>query len=133
MEVLTIQPLTEVLSRLKNKGMLIASKLRIIINKYVEVNGITEKEIIGGMSFYNDPTMAYMKELFDRNSVRYMIIPFEKEIYEKYLSDGSASGGVPPNYGNLPQKGQCARPSHHLHAGSGGAGLYPEFCTGGGR
>lgn len=87
MEVLTIQPLTEVLSKLKSKGMLIASKLRIIINKYVEVNGITEKEIIGGMSFYNDPTMAYMKELFDRNSVRYMIIPFEKEIYEKYLSD----------------------------------------------
>ena len=31
--------------------------------------------------------MAYMKELFNRNSVRYMIIPFEKEIYEKYLSD----------------------------------------------
>lgn len=87
MEVLTIQPLTEVLSRLKSKGFLIASKLRIIINKYVEVNGITEKEIIGGMSFYNDPSMAYMKELFDRNLVRYMVIPFEKEIYEKYLSD----------------------------------------------
>lgn len=87
MEVLTIQPLTEVLSKLKSKGFLIASKLRIIINKYVEVNGITEKEIIGGMSFYNDPSMAYMKELFDRNLVRYMVIPFEKEIYEKYLSD----------------------------------------------
>lgn len=87
MEVLTIQPLTEVLSKLKSKGMIIPSKIRIIINKYVDVNGITEKEIIGGMSFYNDPSMAYMKELFDRNSVRYMIIPFEKEIYEKYLSD----------------------------------------------
>lgn len=87
MDTLTIQPLTELLLELKNKGILRDSKLRIIINKYVDVNGITEKEIIGGMSFYNDPSMAYMKELFNRNSVRYMIIPFEKEIYEKYLSD----------------------------------------------
>lgn len=87
MDTLTIQPLTQLLLELKNKGMLRDSKLRIIINKYVEVDGITEKEIIGGMAFYNDPAMAYMKELFNRNIVRYMIIPFEKEIYEKYLSD----------------------------------------------
>lgn len=87
MDTLTIQPLTGLLLELKNKGILRDSKLRIIINKYVEVNGITEKEIIGGMAFYNDPGMAYMKELFNRNTVRYMIIPFEKEIYEKYLSD----------------------------------------------
>lgn len=87
MDTLTIQPLTEFLLELKNKGVLKDSKLRIIINKYVEVNGITEKEIISGMSYYNDPSMAYMKELFNRNSVQYMIIPFEKVAYEKYLSD----------------------------------------------
>ena len=85
MEVLTIQPFTEVLSELKNKGMLLESKLRIIINKYLEVNGITEKEIIGGMAYYNDPSMAYMKELFNKNFVPYMTIPFNKQIYEKYV------------------------------------------------
>ena len=85
MEVLTIQPFTEILSELKNRGVLRESKIRIIINKYVEVNGITEKEIIGGMAFYNDPAMAYMKELFNKNFVPYITIPFEKNIYEKYL------------------------------------------------
>lgn len=85
MEVLTIQPLTEVLAELKNNGLLVESKLRIILNKYLEVDGITEKKIIGGMSFYNDPSMAYMKELFNRNNVPYMTIPFSQQVYEKYL------------------------------------------------
>lgn len=85
MDVLTIQPLTEVLATLKNNGILVESKLRIILNKYVEVDGVTEKKIIGGMSFYNDPSMAYMKELFNRNNVPYMTIPFNQQVYEKYL------------------------------------------------
>ena len=51
----------------------------------MEVNGITEKEIIGGMAYYNDPSMAYMKELFNKNFVPYMTIPFNKQIYEKYV------------------------------------------------
>mgnify|MGYP003304810958 CR=1 FL=1 len=85
MEILTIQPLTEFLSNLKNKGVLQDTKLRIIINKYVKVDGITEREIIGGMSYYNDPAMAYMKELFNRNLVPYMTIPFDVTLYEKYL------------------------------------------------
>lgn len=86
MDVLTVQPLTEALSELKNKGILKESKIRIIINKYVELRSITEKEIIGGMAFYNNPTMSYMKQLFDKNSVNYMKIPFEREIYERYLN-----------------------------------------------
>ena len=85
MEVLTIQPLTEALSKLKDKGLLIESKLRIILNKYVELNGITEKEIIGGMAFYNEPSMSYMKQLFNKNLVQYMKIPFNNQVYEKYL------------------------------------------------
>ena len=85
MDVLTIQPLTEVLANLKNNGILVESKLRIILNKYLEVDGITEKKIIGGMSFYNDPSMAYMKELFNRNNVPYMTVPFNQQVYEKYL------------------------------------------------
>ena len=87
MDVLTIQPLTEMLLDLTNKGVLNNSKLRIIINKYVNLADITEKEIIGGMSYYNDPSMSYMKELFNRNFVKYIVIPFEKEISEKYLED----------------------------------------------
>lgn len=85
MDVLTIQPLTEVLANLKNNGILVESKLRIIINKYLKVDEITEKKIIGGMSFYNDPSMAYMKELFNRNNVPYMTVPFNQQVYEKYL------------------------------------------------
>ena len=85
MDVLTIQPLTEALSKLKNKGMLDESKLRIIINKFIAVKGITEKEIIGGMSYYNDPSMAYMKELFNKIYIKYMTIPFNEQVYQKYL------------------------------------------------
>lgn len=85
MEVLTIQPLTEILSKMKNNGLLEESKLRIILNKYVELNGITEKELIGGMAFYNEPSMSYMKQLFNKNLVQYMKIPFNNQVYEKYL------------------------------------------------
>ncbi len=85
MDILTIQPLTEMLLELKNKRAIVDSKLRIIINKYIEMGDISIKKIIGGMSYYNDPTMTYMKELFDRNYAQYTTIPFEKEIYEEYL------------------------------------------------
>lgn len=85
MDILTIQPFTEFLSELKNKGGLEEAKLRIIINKYLSMPGLTEKEIIGGLAYYNDPTMSYMKELFNKNSVKYITIPFEKFIYERYL------------------------------------------------
>ncbi len=37
------------------------------------------------MAFYNDPAMSFMTELFDRNTVKYMTIPFEQEIYTRYL------------------------------------------------
>ena len=50
MDILTIQPLTEVLSNMRNKGVLQDEKLRIIINKYMNIQGITEKEIIGAMA-----------------------------------------------------------------------------------
>ena len=85
MDVLTIQPFTEVLSEIKNKGMLEESKIRIIINKYVEIKGVTEKEIIGGLAFYNDPSMTYMKQLFDKNLAQYMKIPFSEQVYGRYL------------------------------------------------
>ena len=85
MDVLTIQPVTEFLLVLKNKGILQDSKLRIILNKYVQIKGISEREIISGMAFYNDPSMAYMKELFNKNSIQYMTIPYEEATYVRYL------------------------------------------------
>lgn len=86
MDVLTLQPLTEFLSRLKNKNSLDEKKLKIIINKYIEVESITPKEIVGGMAFYNEPTMAYMQQLFDKEFVRYVLIPFDEGSYRNYLN-----------------------------------------------
>ena len=85
MDVLTIQPLTEFLKDLVAQNIIEEQKIRIIINKYVKIRGITEKEIIGGMAYYNDPAMAYQKALFDKGLVKYLTIPFEEEIYTKYL------------------------------------------------
>lgn len=85
MDVLTIQPLTEFLRELKTKKILDESKIRIIINKYMKLRNANEKAIIGGMAYYNDPAMSFMTELFDRNMVKYFVIPFEAEIYSKYL------------------------------------------------
>lgn len=85
MDVLTIQPLTAFLRKLKAKNILDESKLKIVINKYTKIRSATEKTIIGGMAFYNDPAMSFMTELFDRNLVKYTVIPFEEETYMRYL------------------------------------------------
>ena len=85
LDVLTIQPLTAFLRELKGKNILEESKIKIVINKAVKVRGVNEKAIIGGMAFYNDPSMSYMTELFDRNIVKYIIIPFDGDVYAKYL------------------------------------------------
>ena len=85
MDVLTIQPLTAFLRELKTKNILDENKIRIIINKYIKLRSVTEKAIIGGMAYYNDPAMSFMTELFNRNTVKYITIPFEEEIYAKYL------------------------------------------------
>jgi len=85
MDVLTIQPLTAYLRDLKAKGILDQNKLRIVINKYIRVRSLTEKTIIGGMAFYNDPAMSFMTELFNRETIKYTIIPFDVQAYSKYL------------------------------------------------
>lgn len=85
MDVLTIQPLTAFLKELMAQNILEEQKIRIIINKYVKIRGISEKEIIGGMAYYNDPAMTFMTGLFDRNLVKYISIPFEEETYVRYL------------------------------------------------
>ena len=61
--------------------------MRVILNKTVKIRGITEKTIIGGMAYYNDPAMSFMTELFDRTLMKYVAIPFEEETYIKYLEN----------------------------------------------
>lgn len=85
MDILTIQPLTAFLRDLKTQGVLEPEKVRVVINKELKVRGLTNKAIIGGMSFYNDPAMSFMTELFNKDNVKYCSIPFEEMAYSKYL------------------------------------------------
>lgn len=86
MDAFTIQPLTKFLANLKDRNVLDESKLRIVINKYMKMKRLTENMIIGGMSKYNAPSMTAQKELFDPKKLpNPTVIPFEEEIYEKYL------------------------------------------------
>ncbi len=85
LDVLTIQPLTAYLRDLKANDILKQEKIRVIINKDMKVRGLTDKAIIGGMSYYNEPAMSFMTELFDRDLVKYCTIPFETQTYSKYL------------------------------------------------
>ncbi len=85
MDILTIQPLTAFLKELKVKNILDESKLRVVLNKVVKIRGIKDETIIGGMAFYNDPAMSFMTELFDRDRIKYVSIPFEEETYIRYL------------------------------------------------
>lgn len=85
LDILTIQPMTAFLRDLKAKDILKPEKVRVVINKELKVRGLTERAIIGGLAFYNDPAMAFMTELFNKDTVKYCTIPFEEEIYSKYL------------------------------------------------
>ncbi len=86
LDILTIQPLTEFLRNLKAKDALDEKKLRIILNKTVRIK-TPEKAIIAGMANYNDPAMSFMTKLFDNTLIKHISIPFEEEIYAKYLQN----------------------------------------------
>lgn len=96
MDVLTIQPLTAFLKELKNRDILDQHKLRIIMNKAMRLKGITSKQIVGGMSRYNNPEMSMMTELFDRNLILPIEIPFDIDVYAKYL-EGLAECNISTN------------------------------------
>ena len=85
LDILTIQPLTAFLRNLKAKNALNPEKIRIALNKVVKLRSVTEKTIIGGMAYYNDPAMSFMTELFNKDTVPYCSIPFEEQTYSKYL------------------------------------------------
>lgn len=84
-DILTIQPLTAFLRNLKTKNILDPEKLRIVLNKVLRVRSVTERAVIGGMAFYNDPAMSFMTELFNKDTIKYCTIPFEEQTYSRYL------------------------------------------------
>ena len=85
MDILTIQSLTAFLRDLKSKNILLQDKIRIVINKQTKIRGLNPKIVIGGMAYYNDPSMSFMTELFNKDIVRYCAIPFDEQVYSKYL------------------------------------------------
>ena len=87
MDMLTIQPLTEFLSKLKSQNAINSEKIRIILNKYINLDGISVRQLIGGLAFYNDPSMTYMQQLFEKNGARYTTISYDQHAYEAYLKD----------------------------------------------
>jgi hypothetical protein len=86
MDILTIQPLTAFLRDLQSNNKLEQSKLKAVINKAMKVRGLSTKAIIGGMSCYNNPEMSYMRELFDKEKIQVITIPFDEDTLSKYLS-----------------------------------------------
>ena len=66
-------------------NILLQDKIKIVINKQTKIRGLNPKVIIGGMAYYNDPSMSFMTELFNKDNVRYSIIPFDEQVYSKYL------------------------------------------------
>ena len=87
MDILTIQPLTAFLKDLKGKGVLEPEKIRVVVNKEIKVRGLTPKLIITGMSSYNDPSMSYMTELFNKDAVKHCVIPFDENACSKYMEN----------------------------------------------
>jgi cellulose biosynthesis protein BcsQ len=85
MDVLTIQPLTAFLRNLKSKNLLRQEKIKIVVNKEQRMKNLPVKVLIGGMAYYNDPSMSFMTELFDKDRVPYCTLPFEQQTYVKYL------------------------------------------------
>ncbi len=87
LDVLTIQPLTAFLKELLDARILTTEKVKVVLNKEVAVRGLTRKILVGGISTYNDPGMSIMTNLFDRNQVQVASIPFDQNVYSKYLEN----------------------------------------------
>ncbi len=87
MDVLTIQPLTEFLRKLKLNDILQPEKLRAVINKAQKVKNLNEEMIVGGMSTYNDPEMSIQDRLFNMKTIKTTIIPFDIDVYSLYLAE----------------------------------------------
>ena len=69
------------------KNMLDESKLRLIVNKEVRVENLTDRRIASALSRYNSPDTTYQVDLFDSEKIEIVSIPFEEKNYSKYLSE----------------------------------------------
>ena len=87
LDILTIQPLTSLLKKLKMSKVLDESKLRILINKEVRVAELNDRILISALSVYNSPDTTYQMDLFNRDTIQYLTIPFEERNYCKYLGE----------------------------------------------
>ena len=93
MDILTIQPLTAFLRQLSDKEMLEESKVRVVLNKFIRTKEINEELSPRGISIYNDAGMTVRKELFNRKTVKRIMIPFDLKSYLRYL-DGMVTCDV---------------------------------------
>ena len=87
LDVLTMQPLTIHLKKLKELGIISDSKISIILNKEIPVKGLTKKLMIGGLSMYNSPNMEERVQLFNKDNVKVYSVPFDIQAYQKYLEN----------------------------------------------
>ena len=87
LDVLTMQPLTIHLKKLKEFGIISDSKLSIILNKELPVKGLTKRLMVGGLSMYNSPNMEERVELFNKDNVKVYSVPFDIQAYQKYLEN----------------------------------------------
>lgn len=85
MDILTIQEFTEFLSKLKSQNAINDDKIRMIINKYISLEGLSIKDIIDRLAFYNSPSMSYMQQLFEREGLKYTTIQYNQFAYEAYM------------------------------------------------
>ena len=85
MDILTIQEFTEFLSKLKSQNAINDDKIRMIINKYISLEGLSIKDIIDRLAFYNSPSMSYMQQLFERDGLKYTTIQYNQFAYEAYM------------------------------------------------
>ena len=61
------------------------NKMKIIVNKFVNLSAINERSIIAAVSVYNSPDTTYQLDLFARSKVEYFIVPFEEKNYCKSI------------------------------------------------
>ena len=87
LDVLTMQPLTIHLKKLKELGIISDSKISIILNKEVPVKGLTKKLMIGGLSMYNSPNMEERVQLLNKDNVKVYSVPFDIQAYQKHLEN----------------------------------------------
>lgn len=87
LDVLTIQPLTEFLRKLKKENIINDEKIKVIINKEIPVKGLAKKSIVQGLSSYNSPSMSTIEKLFDKDRVKVFSIGFNMNVYQKYMEN----------------------------------------------